>query len=212
MTEKVETLFYKKWWFWFIALAVIAILVVILFFVTNSGSRSIPAKALPYPDTAKKTTLGSGIHKVGKDLKAGRYTIHSDEGSGNIMSGPNFNDIIGSDASFAINDVVQTFKDGADINIMGLGKVTFTPKVVTSVAIKPIITELHSGTYYVGVDIPAGEYIVHTYDEFGYFDNGTTHETIGVDASKAINNIKVEFKEGSIIKLGHLSKTTFTPQ
>ncbi|MBC2167804.1 hypothetical protein HCB26_14600 [Listeria booriae] len=233
--ERTKKPFYKKIWVW-------AIIIIVVIVAANIGGgddskestatkettkattqeikkesspskNKTPKKKLPYPETAVQTTLGAGTFSIGDDIKEGRYTIHTNESSGNISSGMGLNEILGADSSIAVNDVVTTFKDGEELQIQGLNNVTFTPKVASTLPDKPTLTKFNSGTYYVGVDILEGKYIVSTNDTSGNFNVGlNVNEILGTDASLATNNIQVNLKDGDEIQLAGLNNTTFTPK
>ncbi|WP_099225297.1 hypothetical protein [Listeria costaricensis] len=226
---------YKKWWFWLI------VVVILIGAAANMGGDSDQAKEtdkaaetksstkddssakkqqtekkkekLPYPTTAKEVTLGAGTFIVGEDIEPGRYVIHTDEASGNITSGINLNEILGTDTSFAVNDIVTTLEKDQELQIQNLNAVTFTPKEAPEIASEPTETTFNSGLYYVGVDIPAGKYNVHTDDTSGNLTIGLkVNEILGTDPALAVNDVQVSLKDGDKIQLSGLSQTTFSPK
>ncbi|WP_239257231.1 hypothetical protein [Listeria ilorinensis] len=226
---------YKKWWFWLI------VVVILIGAGANMGGSSDQAKEsdktteaksstqkdtsvkkqetekkkekLPYPTTAKEVTLGAGTFIIGEDIEPGRYVIHTDEPSGNINSGLNINEILGTDTSFAVNDIVATLEKDQELQIQNLNAVTFTPKDAPEIASEPTETTFNSGLYYVGIDIPAGKYNVHTEDTSGNFTIGLkVNEILGTDTELAVNDVQVSLKDGDKIQLSGLTQTTFSPK
>jgi ATP-dependent 26S proteasome regulatory subunit len=77
--------------------------------------------------------LGPGKHTVGEDIKPGKYIVSTQEPAGNFFVYGDFgfaevNEILGTDKSFAVNDVSVELEEGQTIEISGLNKVTFKAK------------------------------------------------------------------------------------
>jgi len=77
--------------------------------------------------------LGPGKFTVGEDIKEGRYVVSTQDNSGNfVVNGefgfPEVNEILGTDQSFAVNNVTVKLEEGQEIDIAGLNSVHFEPK------------------------------------------------------------------------------------
>ena len=106
--------------------------------------------------SAVLTKLFSGKFTVGQDIPAGRYVITGD-GSGNLFvydkNGlPIISEILGESMGIGVPSVTTDIEAGNEIEISGINNVTFTPAVTDS------STKLTTGTWVVGLDIPAGKY------------------------------------------------------
>ncbi|AIW03621.1 hypothetical protein CPT_Moonbeam223 [Bacillus phage Moonbeam] len=77
--------------------------------------------------------LGPGKFKVGDDIKPGRYVVSTQSQSGNFMvygtlGLAEVNEILGTDESFAVNNVTVTLEEGQEVEIASLNSVHFEPK------------------------------------------------------------------------------------
>ncbi len=84
-------------------------------------------------EKAEATDLGPGKFKVGEDIKPGRYVVSTQAESGNFMvygdfGLPEVNEILGTDESFAVNNVTVTLEEGQEVEIASLNSVHFEPK------------------------------------------------------------------------------------
>jgi hypothetical protein len=77
--------------------------------------------------------LGPGKFTVGEDIKEGKYVVSTQAESGNFMvygamGLAEVNEILGTDQSFAVNNVTVNLEEGNEIEIAGLNSVHFEPK------------------------------------------------------------------------------------
>ncbi|MDR1699993.1 MAG: hypothetical protein LBR68_02275 [Lachnoclostridium sp.] len=166
--------------------------------------------------SAKKKSLITGKHKVGKDITPGRYVVKG-TGSGNFIvndeSGiPVYNEILGktSGIELGVDNVTCDLVDGYEINISGLKKVSFVPaKTKRS-------KKLTTGTWVVGVDIKAGSYIATCEKgesgNFFVYDNDfpVVNEILdGSGSNLGVKKLKVDLEDEQIINISSLSSVTF---
>lgn len=90
------------------------------------------------------------------------------------------------------------------------------PEPEPEVVLEPVT--LGSGKFEVGVDIPAGKYIISTqeaqgtiatYDSWGLLD---VNEMLGTAPDYYVNNITTELEEGGSIEISGLNQVLFTPK
>jgi len=77
--------------------------------------------------------LGPGKFTVGDDIKEGKYIVSTQAESGNFvvydeLGFADVNEILGTDESFAVNNVTVNLEEGQEIEIAGLNSVHFEPK------------------------------------------------------------------------------------
>ena len=82
---------------------------------------------------AEATDLGPGKFKVGEDINPGRYVVSTQAESGNFMvygelGFAEVNEILGTDQSFAVNNVTVNLEEGQEVEIASLNSVHFEPK------------------------------------------------------------------------------------
>jgi len=92
-----------------------------------------PQKEEPKAEPLAPVDLGPGKFVVGEDIKEGRYVVSTQDNSGNfVVNGefgfPEVNEILGTDQSFAVNNVTVSLEEGQEIDIAGLNSVHFEPK------------------------------------------------------------------------------------
>lgn len=90
------------------------------------------------------------------------------------------------------------------------------PEPEPEVVLEPVT--LGSGTFEVGVDIPAGRYTISTqepqgtiatYDSWGLLD---VNEMLGTAPDYYVNNITTELEDGGSIEISGLNQVLFTPK
>ncbi|MFJ7679712.1 Ig domain-containing protein [Peribacillus sp. NPDC097198] len=150
-------------------------------------SATIKVKAKPYVKN-----LSAGTWKAGKDIKAGRYKITTNSGSGNLVIGMGtdrfINEVLTSEYDdFGVRVVTTDIKAGDKIKISGLDSVKFTR--VSNVK----SNTLHAGYWTVGKDINAGKYKMVTSD-------GTGNLIIKRGNSLLVNEILTSESDGFGVK------------
>jgi hypothetical protein len=173
-------------------------------------------KADPKPtrdnSSAVAATLGAGTFTVGVHLAPGRYTITTPEGFGNFFvyddGLPIVNELLGQ-ADLAVPSITTNLADGDSIEIRGLAEVVFTP------AEPGLYTTITAGSWNVGLDVPAGRYIVTPTDpaSFGNFfvyDGSwpVVNEILGGDYG--VPSVTVDLADGQEIRVGGLPSVTLT--
>lgn len=242
-TQKEQALpskkpFYKKKSFIIIVIIFFAIIVNIISSsdtpsTASSGDSSGDETAVAKNDDSAKeaktrdnsgavaTNLYTGQFVVGEDIPAGRYVITtSDAKTGNLFiyegSLPYVSEMLGYSEQFNMGtpSVTTDIKDGNTIQISGLNDVIFTP------ADTVLRTELTTGNWIVGLDVPEGTYDATTTDanktgNFVVYNNGlpTTNTLLGVVDSMnvGVEKVKVKLKDGNEIKIGALKNVVLTP-
>lgn len=235
--EQKKKPFYKRWWF------IVIVVLVVLYAIgsmggeddsknTGSGDNGKEAAALndnqdnktdkeepaetkkeTYVNTAEAAELFTGKFEVGKDLKAGRYEITCQSGSGNVIvyenDMPVVNEVLTSPADsssgFGITKIEADIADGSTVEISGLNKVFFNPATIQ------LKTTLTCGNYIVGRDVPAGDYIATAPEGSGNFivynKSGfpEVNEILGKDDyGMAVEKVKLSVKDGSKIAISGL--------
>ena len=184
---------------------------------TSNGKKTtatITVKAKPYVKN-----LSAGTWKAGKDLKAGRYKITTNSGSGNLfIIGKDYSDsnrfineiLTSEDDGFGVKVVTTDIKSGDEIEIMGLDTVKFTR--VSHVLSKTLTAGYHT----VGKDIKAGKYKMTTPSGSGNLviyrgDNLLVNEILSKQADKyTVRSVTKTLKAGDQINISGLDKVVFT--
>lgn len=132
--------------------------------ISNVEPTASPTEATTEPPTEKITTYSAGTYKVGSDIPAGEYCIYcvSDIGGYYSVNEDSKGDsIIGND-NFDYNAFV-TIYDG---QYLELSRAMAVPvSAIDGVSYK--IDTSKTGTFRVGIDIPAGEYKLINDSELG---------------------------------------------
>lgn len=191
---------------------------------TNSNDNSTPnnssQKLTRNNSTAKFTTLSAGTYTVGQAIPQGRYVIKSEDGSGNfivtsngqneinsILTGPNQNLFDGS-----VRTVTCNLLKGAQIQISGINKVSFTP------ATTKLRTTLGAGIWVVGLDIAPGRYkavpvngsgnfIVYSPDGTPVVNQILSSQTNPTEGT--VQNYTCDLSTGEIIQISSLNEVKF---
>jgi hypothetical protein len=108
---------------------------------------------------AVKTDLSVGHWRVGTDIPPGRYVISAVRGTGNTSSVKRdgrrgINEIFSAHLTtgLRVGTVTTDLEDNEIITIERLGTVSFVP------AVSEMRTTISSGTWIVGIDVPAGTF------------------------------------------------------
>lgn len=174
---------------------------ILLFAATLSLSFVAPIKAQDkefYDQSTYQTVLEPGMYKVGSTLDAGIYRIISDAEYGMyvISSDANQEDII--DFSAITTHSYFEIVDDQYLKLDG----TFA---VPMDEVDPIFIEdntIGPGTYFVGYDIPAGEYEVIQDEETAMYVIYDSLDKSEIASMSAItNNAFVEVEDGQYLQL-----------
>jgi hypothetical protein len=163
---------------------------------------------------AVKTDLSSGHWRVGTDIPPGRYVISAVRGTGNISS-------LKRDGSRGINEIfsaylttglrVGTVTTDLEVNeiitIEHLGNVSFVP------AATGLRTTVSSGTWIVGIDIPAGSFTLTNAraGEQGAVsiltgDTVTRNEILGKIRGVGRDTLPLTLKDGQVLSIHGLNR------
>lgn len=232
---------YKRFWFWLI------VIVVLIFAFSKmaggSGSGSTSGSSSPAASsssasaqssdsssakasaqtrdnsTAKAVTLGAGTWTVGTDVQPGRYVITTTSGAGNISSTDAdawlvINEILAADPSASgqgVKSVTTDVKSGQKIQIQGLNAVVFTPATTKE------STSLTTGSWKVGVDIPAGSYTATPANgsesgNFVVYSGGLplTNEILDGTGANGVKSVHVSLSDGDIVYVSSLNQVNLT--
>ena len=161
-------------------------------------------------NTAKAVTLSAGTHKVGKEIKPGRYVIKAVSGSGNLFSrnspnDRNINVILGpteDDTWMKLSSYTTDLKAGEKIKIDGIESTKLIPTPDKRI-FRKILTP---GSWTVGKDIKPGDYTIKAVRGTGniFSDNGEDdiNEILAKHPDKdygQVSKIHVELNKGEII-------------
>lgn len=137
---------------------------------------------------ATQTTLGSGTYKVGTDIKPGRYTITTQNGSGNITGSNDLNIILGNttdDDLGQVDSYTTNLKKGSKLEIDGIESTDFTPVTKRSYQ-----TNLKAGQWVVGKDIKPGRYTIKATSGSGNLtSNEGINEILGTESDSDIGQV-----------------------
>jgi|GEM_PF-2677771 len=234
---KVKKPLYKRWWF-ILIVAIIILGAIGNILNENSNTTNNPNVSNNessnkknndetkkdenkdvYVNTAEAAELFTGEFIVGQDVKAGRYDITCEDGSGNffVYDGglPVVNEILTSSLEKSFNlgvtKIQYDFKDGQKIVISGINKAILTPTVVS------LSTTLCSGMHIVGRDVPAGDYIATAPNGSGnlfvYNSLGLprVNEILGKDSmGLAVEKVKLTLKDGEKVVISGLDLVELT--
>ncbi|PMD70294.1 hypothetical protein CBP76_07305 [Companilactobacillus nuruki] len=193
-------------------------------FLGTSGLTFNPTQETVVYAKAKQATLIPGSYKVGSELKPGRYTITSSDGSsGNISSmpkkslhGDTINEILGSETDMSqVPSVTATLAKGDKVKIEGLTSATFTPVKKRN---KKNNTALATGSWIVGKDIKKGKYTVTPVDgQSGNFIvipkstfGDTTNEVLGGDTDMSqVPKVNVKLHNGDKVEVAGMTQVNF---
>lgn len=213
--DSVSKPVYKQWWFWTI-IAIVSFIVIIVIIVNSTqrtGSRMLMEPSIEtnqYDNFDVNTNIDtgfvepsetpkievvwyeSGMYKVGTDIPAGEYFVMSDEYNSAYIELAS--DSTGEFESTIMNDIIDTFRfitvtDGQYITI---DDAQFT-EADNAIITQPEDGIYVEGMYRVGIDIPAGEYLVQSEDSDMGFVEVTSNSTGNFD-----DIITNEIVEGSI--------------
>jgi hypothetical protein len=190
---------------------------------TSAPASSAPASSAPARDnsSAKLTTLGAGTFSVGTDIPAGRYVATpaktGDSGNLTVNSADGSLDVneilgdVGSGMDMGVPSCTFDLSAGDSIQIQNLSGVKFTPAVTA-----PFTGTLTAGDWQVGIDIPAGRYVVtpatgrsgnfFVYDTSGF---ATTNEILGGSDSGGVPSVTVTLTAGQTVSVSGLPSVTF---
>lgn len=134
--------------------------------VTTQNATEAPTE--PLTESNIKKIYNSGVYKVGVDIPAGEYCVYAeydDYGGYYCVSSDSAGDsIIGND-NFDYNAFVTVY-DGQYIKLSRA--IAIPANEIDGVKYK--IDTSKTGTFRVGIDIPAGEYkLINNSDYFGYY-------------------------------------------
>lgn len=172
---------------------------------------------------AESASLQPGNYIVGTDIKAGRYTVTPQNGSGNFsnepkksLSGSSLNEILGTDdPSMYVPSVTANFSKGDKITVEGIPTVQFTPVTTRN---KTNTTVLNTGIWVVGKDIKKGKYeVTPVSGQSGNFSiepkstfGDSTNEILGEDTSASqVPKINVSLHKGDKIQIQGMSQVNF---
>jgi hypothetical protein len=105
--------------------------------ITINKSVQQPATTpVPQPNPtpiANEVTLGTGTFYVGKDIKAGRYIVSTNNRGGNFFvydkdGSAVVNEMLGTNTDFYVNNITTELSDGEKIEISSLQSVKFILK------------------------------------------------------------------------------------
>ncbi|WP_119326408.1 hypothetical protein [Companilactobacillus musae] len=194
-------------------------------FLETPGLNLNPTQETIVSAKAKQATLIPGSYKVGSDLKPGRYTITSTDGSsGNISSTPkrtlhgdSINEILGSDPDMLqVPSVTATLSKGDKVKVDGLTSATFTPVKQRN---KKNNTALTTGFWVVGKDIKKGKYTVTPAEgQSGNFIvtpkstfGDTTNEVLGGDTDMSqVPKVNVKLHNGDKVEVSGMTQVNFS--
>ncbi|MDR3586311.1 MAG: cell wall-binding repeat-containing protein [Desulfosporosinus sp.] len=172
------------------------------------------------PVVTAPISLGAGTFTIGKNIAPGRYTITTPSGSGNFVvqdkSGmPVVNEILGN-GSLGVKKVIATLPDGDSINISGLSEVDFALYQPPAIGTSPVKTDEGAGEYTVGIDIPAGRYVVSVngsgsgnFVVMGTDGMPKTNEILGGDMG--VKNVTVDLNNNDVINISGMNDVVFEP-
>lgn len=164
-------------------------------------------------NTAESVEIFSGDFEVGTDVKAGRYSITCDSGSGNffVYNGemPYINEIlttsIDDTLGMGVTRIEVDLTDGQILQVSGINNVQLEPAKIEQK------TSLVAGYHLIGRDVPEGSYIATAPKGSGNFfvfdKNGfpKTNEILGKDDyGMAVEKVKVSLKKGDVIQISGL--------
>lgn len=183
--------------------------------ITTTSNNIVYAKAEP-------ATLQSGTYTVGTDVKAGRYTVTPQDGSGNFstepkksLSGSSLNEILGTDDPTYVPSVTANFSTGDKIQVEGIPSVQFTPVTTRN---KNNTSVLNTGIWIVGKDIKKGKYeVTPAPGQSGNFTiepkaafSDSTNEILGDDTSASqVPKANVTLHKGDKIQIQGMSQVNF---
>ena len=193
-------------------------------FLETPGLNINPTQEIVVSAKAKQATLVPGTYKVGSEIKPGRYSITSSDGSsGNISSTPKeslhgdgINEILGSDPTMAqVPSVNATLRKGDKVKIEGLTSATFTPVKKRHKKNKSSLT---TGFWIVGKDIKKGKYTVTPAEgQSGNFVvipksafGDSTNEVLGDDTDMSqVPKVNVNLHKGDKVEVSGMTQVSF---
>jgi len=195
-------------------------------FLEAPGLSLNPVQETVVSAKAKQATLIPGTYKVGSkaELKPGRYTITSSDGSsGNISStakrslhGDSINEILGSETDYGqVPSVTASLAKGDKVKVEGLTSASFTPVTKRN---KKNTTTLATGFWVVGKDIKKGKYTVTPTDgQSGNFMvtpksvlGDSTNEVLGGDTDMSqVPKVNVKLHKGDKITIAGMTQVNF---
>ncbi|WEV37692.1 hypothetical protein [Lactobacillus sp. ESL0677] len=177
---------------------------------SKSSSTQTAKKTVVEKNTAKAVTLTAGSHKVGKEIKPGRYIIKAMSGNGNLFSSHSPNDrdinvILGTtedDTWMRLPSYTTDLIKGEKIKLDGIESTKLTP---TSDQ-RTFRTTLTAGSWTVGKDIEPGDYIIKATRGTGniFSDNADDdiNEILAKHPQKSygqVSKLSAELTKGEII-------------
>ena len=162
-------------------------------------------------------TLGAGDFTGGTDVAPGLYDVTTGPGQSGtfIVTGTDsYNEILGSSGSRGVPEIRVQISNGDQIQISGLSQVIFAP-VSTPFVTTHSAVDLYAGTWTVGQDLGAGQYVATPgagqHGNFMIKGDGV-NVVLGRDSSTgAVSSVTFNVQNGDVIAISGLSQVTLTP-